>query len=82
MGVVRTTVSIPEDLYVELKRETQKQGMSISKFVAVSLKDFLLDQKKKKAAEEILEMVKREPLSPEATREALEEVKKLKGEWL
>lgn len=82
MNTVRTTVSLPEDLYAEIKREAKKRGMSISKFIFLSLKDFLIIQKKKKAANEVLEMVKKKPLSPEAAKTALEEVERLKGEWM
>jgi len=81
MGIVRTTVSIPEDLFDEIKREARKQGTSISKFIAKSLEELILNQKKRKVAMQVLEIVKEEPLSESAGKTAIRELEKLKGEW-
>ena len=81
MASVRTTVSLPESLFAEIKKEAKKRGMSVSKFVALSLEELIMNQKKKKAAMQILEMVERKPLSKEEVELATTELKKLENEW-
>jgi len=81
MSVVRTTISLPEDLFTEVKKEAKKRGISVSRFIATSLREFLIIQRKKKLADELLEMIETNPLSAEAVKITLEEVKKLKEEW-
>ena len=81
MSVVRTTISLPEDLFAEVKKEAKKRGMSVSRFIVTSLREFLIIQRKKKLADELLEMIETNPLSAEAVKTTLEEVKKLKEEW-
>jgi len=81
MSVVRTTISLPEDLFTEVKREAKKRGISVSRFIATSLREFLIIQRKKKLADELLEMIETNPLSTEAVKTTLKELKKLKEEW-
>jgi len=81
MSVVRTTISLPEDLFTEVKKEAKKRGISVSRFIATSLREFLIIQRKKKLADELLEMIETNPLSAEAVKITLEELKKLKEEW-
>ena len=81
MASVRTTVSLPESLFAEIKKEAKKRGISVSKFVALSLEELIMNQKKKKAAMQILEMVERRPLSKEEVELATTELKKLENEW-
>ena len=55
--------------------------MSISRFIVSSLQDFLIVQRKQKAAREVLEIAEKNPLSGAAIEMALKEVKELKKEW-
>ena len=81
MSVVRTTISIPEGMFMEIKKEAKKHGMSISRFIVSSLQDFLIVQRKQKAAREVLEIAEKNPLSGAAIEIALKEVKELKKGW-
>ena len=79
--MVRTTISLPESLFAVIKKEAEKQKISVSKFIAKSLEKMLILEKKKAAAESVLELVKKKPLSSEAFEEAIRELEKLKKEW-
>ena len=79
--MVRTTICIPENLFAEIKKEAQKCKMSVSKFIVSSLEEFLINQRKKRAAEEVLKLTRENPLSSEASENAFKELKKIKGEW-
>jgi len=81
MGVIRTTISLPESLFAEVKKEAKKRGMSVSRFIVTSLQEFLIVGKKKKLANELLEMVMTNPISAETAQAAVEELKELKKEW-
>ncbi len=78
MPVVRVTVSLDRDLVEELKRLSKKEGVSLSKFVARSLEEFLIERKKKKAGRKLLEV----RLSEEEGRLAMEELSRMRRkEW-
>ena len=76
MPVVRVTVSLDRDLVEELKRLSKKEGVSLSKFVARSLEEFLIERKKKKAGRKLLEV----RLSEEEGRLAMEELFRMRRE--
>jgi len=80
MGKVRTTICLPDELFAEVKKEARKCNMSISKFISFSLQEFLINQKKKKAAERVLNLIKENPLSEEAAEKALKELKSIEKE--
>jgi len=77
MGVIRTTISLPESLFAEVKKEAKKRGMSI----VTSLQEFLIVGKKKKLANELLEMVMTNPISAETAQAAVKELRELKKGW-
>jgi len=81
MGTVRTTITMSASLFEEVKREAQKRGMSVSKFIASSLHNFLIVQRKQRAAKRLLDIVKEKPLSSEAVSQAYRELKAAKREW-
>ena len=76
MPVVRVTVSLDRDLVEELKRLSKKEGVSLSKFVARSLEEFLIERKKKEAGRKLLEV----RLSEEEGRLAMEELSRMRRE--
>ena len=64
------------DLAEELKRLSKKEGVSLSKFVARSLEEFLIERKKKEAGKKLLRM----RLSEEEGRLAMKELSRMRRE--
>jgi len=74
--VERVTISIDRRLAEELKSLAKKEGVSLSKLIAKSLEEFLIERKKKEAGRKLLGI----KLTKEEAQEALEELSRIRKE--
>ncbi len=74
--VERVTISIDKKLAEELKNLAKKEGVSLSKLIAKSLEEFVIERKKKKAGRRFMNI----RLTEEEAREALIELSRLREE--
>ncbi len=74
--VERVTISIDRRLAEELKSLAKKEGVSLSKLIAESLEEFLIERKKKEAGRKLLGI----KLTKEEAQEALEELSRIRKE--
>jgi len=72
----RITISMNRGLVEELRRLAKKEGVSLSKLIAKSLEEFLIERKKKEAGRKLLNF----RLSEAETKEALKELSRMRGE--
>ena len=80
--IQRVTISLEDELVEELKNLAKKEGVSLSKFVAKSLKEYIIERKKKEAGRKLLKI----RLGEEEIKKALEELQTIRREerkpWL
>ncbi len=74
--VERVTISMDKKLVEELKNLARKEGVSLSKFIAKSLEEFVIEQKKKEAGRKLLNF----KLSKSEAEQALEELSRMRRE--
>jgi len=63
---MRVTVHLPDKLAKEIKALAADEGVSVSRFIARSLEHYITENRKKKHAKKILEMVGKVHVSDEA----------------
>ncbi len=74
--VERVTISIDRRLVEELKSLAKKEGVSLSKLIARSLEEFLIERKKKEAGRKLMSI----RLTKEEVQEALKELSRIRKE--
>ena len=74
--IERVTISIDKRLVEELKSLAKKEGLSLSKLIARSLEEFLIERKKKEAGKKLMNI----RLTKEEVREALRELSCIREE--
>ena len=74
--VERVTISIDRRLVEELKSLARKEGVSLSKLIAKSLEEFVIERKKKEAGRKLMSI----RLTEEEAREALKELSRIREE--
>ncbi len=67
--MMRITVHLPDKLAEEIKRYAKDEGVSVSRFVAKSLEEYIREGRKKKHAERILMMARENLVSDDALEE-------------
>jgi len=72
----RITISVEEKLARELRDLAKKEGLSLSKFIAKSLKEYVIEKKKKEAGKKLFGI----KLSKEEVEKALEELRGIRKE--
>ncbi len=72
----RITISVEEKLARELRDLAKKEGLSLSKFIAKSLKEYVIEKKKKEAGKKLFRI----KLSKEEVEKALEELRGIRKE--
>ncbi len=76
--VERVTISMSKDLAEELRSLARKEGVSLSRFIAKSLEEFVIERRKKEAGRKLLSF----RLSKKEVEKALEELTRMrKEEW-
>ena len=76
--VRRVTLSIKEEVLGELRRLAKAHGMSLSRFVTKALEEFVIENRKRKAGMELLELIKSRKL---VSNEAGKELERMREEW-
>jgi metal-responsive CopG/Arc/MetJ family transcriptional regulator len=76
---VRLTISIEEELLQEIKRLAKKEGKSVSEFVRSSLREWLMDRKRRHAGMKLLEFVG--SVSEDALKELEAERRRADRDW-
>ncbi len=74
--VERVTVSMDKELVEELKSLARKEGVSLSKFIARSLEEFVIERRKKEAGRRLLSF----RLSESEAKQVLEELSRMRRE--
>lgn len=74
--VERVTISMDKELVEELKSLARKEGMSLSKFIARSLEEFVIERRKKEAGRRLLNF----RLSESEAKQVLEELSRMRSE--
>ncbi len=74
--IERVTISIDKRLVEELKSLAKKEGLSLSKLIARSLEEFLIERKKREAGKKLMNI----RLTKEEVREALRELSCIREE--
>ncbi len=72
----RITISLDDQLVEELKNLAKNQNVSLSRFIANSLREYLIEKKKQKVGKKILNL----KLSEKDLKVAFEELKHLREE--
>ncbi len=76
--IQRITISMNKDLVEELRRLAHMEGVSLSKFIAKSLEEFVIERKKKEAGKRLLDF----KLSESEVEDALKDLHRMrKEEW-
>jgi len=76
---VRLTISIEEELLQEIKRLAKREGKSVSEFVRSSLREWLMDRKRRQAGMKLLEFVG--SVSEDALKELEAERRRADRDW-
>ncbi len=74
--VERVTISMDKELVEELKSLARKEGMSLSRFIARSLEEFIIERRKKEAGRRLLNF----RLSESEVKQVLEELSRMRSE--
>ena len=74
--VERVTISMDKELVEELKSLARKEGVSLSKFIAKSLEEFVIERRKKEAGRRLLNF----RLSESEAKQVLEELSRMRRE--
>ncbi|HID66163.1 MAG TPA: ribbon-helix-helix protein, CopG family [Aquificaceae bacterium] len=74
--IQRVTVSLEKELVEELKSIAKKEGLSLSKFIAKSLKEYVIEKRKKEAGKKLLKI----KLSKKEVEKAFEELWSIRKE--
>ena len=74
--VERVTISMDKELVEELKSLARKEGMSLSRFIARSLEEFVIERRKKEAGRRLLNF----RLSESEVKQVLEELSRMRRE--
>jgi len=74
--VYRVTISMDKRIVEELKDLARKEGVSLSKFIAKSLEEFVIEKKRKEAGRKLL----RFRLTESQAEWALEELTRMRRE--
>jgi metal-responsive CopG/Arc/MetJ family transcriptional regulator len=74
--IQRVTISLEKELVEELKNIAKKEGLSLSKFIAKSLEEYVIEKRKKEAGKKLLTT----RLSKEDLRKAFEELQNIRRE--
>lgn len=74
--IQRVTISLEKELLEELKSMAKREKLSLSKFIAKSLEEYVIERKKKEAGRKLL----RVRLSERELKDAFEELQKMRRE--
>jgi len=74
--IQRVTISLEKELVEELKSIAKKEGLSLSKFIAKSLKEYIIEKRKKEAGKKLLKI----RLSKKEVEKAFEELRSIRKE--
>ena len=74
--IQRVTISLEKELLEELKSMAKREKLSLSKFIAKSLAEYVIERKKKEAGRKLL----RVRLSERELKDAFEELQKMRRE--
>jgi len=74
--IQRVTISLEKELVEELKSIAKKEGLSLSKFIAKSLEEYVIEKRKKEAGKKLFKI----KLSKEEVEKAFEELKNIRKE--
>ena len=74
--IQRVTISLEKELVEQLKSIAKKEGLSLSKFIAKSLKEYIIEKRKKEAGKKLLEI----RLSKKEVEKAFEELQSIRKE--
>lgn len=74
--IQRVTISLEKELLEELKSMAKREKLSLSKFIAKSLEEYVIERKKKEAGRKLL----RVRLSKRELKDAFEELQKMRRE--
>ncbi|GAB6064928.1 hypothetical protein JCM9492_00200 [Aquifex pyrophilus] len=74
--VQRVTISLDKELVEELKSLARKEGLSLSKFIAKSLEEYVIKRRKKEAGKKLLKI----KLNKQEVEKAFEELKRIRNE--
>jgi antitoxin VapB len=66
--IMRITVHLPENLGEQIKMLARDEGVSVSRFVAKSLEQYLVENRRRKHAQKILNLAGRVRVSDEALK--------------
>jgi len=64
--LMRITVHLPEELAREIRALAQSEGVSVSRFMAKSLEQYIRENRKRKHAQRILELAGKAKVSENA----------------
>ncbi len=74
--IQRVTISLEKELLEEIKSMAKREKLSLSKFIAKSLEEYIIERKKKEAGRKLL----RVRLNERELKDAFEELQKIRGE--
>jgi len=74
--IQRVTISLEKELVEELKSIAKKEGLCLSKFIAKSLEEYVIEKRKKEAGKKLFKI----KLSKEEIEKAFEELKNIRKE--
>ena len=74
--IQKVTVSLEKELVEELKSITKKEGLSLSKFIAKSLEEYIIEKRKKEAGKKLLKI----KLRKKEIEKAFEELRSIRKE--
>jgi len=74
--IQRVTISLEKELVEELKSIAKKEGLSLSKFIAKSLEEYVIEKRKKEVGKKLFKI----KLSKEEIEKAFEELKNIRKE--
>jgi len=67
-NIMRITVHLPENLGEQIRMLARDEGVSVSRFVAKSLEQYLVENRRRKNAEKILNLAGKVRVSGEALK--------------
>ena len=74
--IQRVTISLEKELVEELKSIAKKEGLSLSKFIAKSLREYVIEKRKKEAGKKLLKI----RLGKKEVEKAFEELRSIRKE--